>query len=149
MRGFEWLFTGRRSYGVLEDQAFESRLAQYCQLPGGQWCVKRELTLPSSTKRLFLPYHCREGTNPDSTRTRAVYAAVIKARTRRGHASHRLSLCETTKRGDLLLHLTEGPCRIRLVSCLAATRPSTQYRFYSYTNTGHRAFSATNDAVVP
>ena len=54
MRDFLWLFTGRRSHGVPEDQAFESRLAEYCQLPGGEWCVKRELTLPSSTKRLFL-----------------------------------------------------------------------------------------------
>lgn len=54
MRGFRSLFSRRRSNGVPEEQAFESRLAEYCQLPGGEWCIKRELTLPASTKRLLL-----------------------------------------------------------------------------------------------
>jgi hypothetical protein len=33
MRGFRSLFSRRRSNGVPEDQAFESRLAEYCHCP--------------------------------------------------------------------------------------------------------------------
>ncbi len=54
MRGFDWLFTRRHSHSDLDDQDFVSQLAEYCQLPGGEWVITRELTLPSSTERLFL-----------------------------------------------------------------------------------------------
>ena len=64
MRGFGWLFTKRHSYSRPDDQDFESRLAEYCQLPGGQWAVKRELTLPTSTERLFLTMPLSKGVSP-------------------------------------------------------------------------------------
>ena len=54
MRRFDWLFTRRHSHSGLEDEDFVYQLAEYCQLPGGEWVIKRELTLPSSTERLFL-----------------------------------------------------------------------------------------------
>jgi hypothetical protein len=54
MRCFGWLF-GRRCADVeLEHHDWEYRLAEYSQLPGGGWAVRRELTLPASTERLFL-----------------------------------------------------------------------------------------------
>jgi hypothetical protein len=54
-RIFEWLFTKRHSFEARPGiNDFEYRLAEYCQLPGGDWAIKRELTLPPSTGRLFL-----------------------------------------------------------------------------------------------
>lgn len=54
MRGFDWLFTRRHSHSDLDDQDFVYQLAEYCQLPSGEWVIKRELTLPASTEPLFL-----------------------------------------------------------------------------------------------
>ncbi len=54
MRWFDWLFPRRHSHLKLEEQDFVYQLAEYCQLPSGEWVIKRELTLPSSTERLFL-----------------------------------------------------------------------------------------------
>jgi hypothetical protein len=54
MRVLNWLFFRRHSDSVMDDQMYERRPAQYCQLPGGKWALKRELTLPISTEPLFL-----------------------------------------------------------------------------------------------
>ena len=54
MRFFGWIFSSRRSDLGLENPHVEYRRAEYCQLPGGEWAIKRELTLPASTEQLFL-----------------------------------------------------------------------------------------------
>jgi len=54
MRYFGWVFSRRRSDPGLENRHLECRRAKYCQLPGGEWAIKRELTLRASTEQLFL-----------------------------------------------------------------------------------------------
>jgi hypothetical protein len=75
MRYFGWLFSRRRSDLGVENPHGESRGAEYCQLPGGEWAIKRELTLPTSTDHLFLTVRLPKGTRVE--RLEMPYGVVI------------------------------------------------------------------------